>query len=123
MRLPVILAHETRHAVESVEPHQSHELNIVVSLAADQVDGPKPGNAARFDTRNDLPAHVVTVLNQPGGTSLPAPSITHRPPPASSRPPAPGRAARRPADPEPAQSNTSAMDSATPATRHCRRTS
>src|SRR5215475_9277088 len=61
MRLLVVLAHETRHAVESVEPHQSHELIIVVSLAADQIDGPEPGNAARFDTRNDLPAHDALV--------------------------------------------------------------
>src|SRR5215472_11389767 len=61
MRQLVVLAHEALHAVESVEPHQGHELDIVVSLPADQVDRPEPGNAARFDTRNDLAAHDALV--------------------------------------------------------------
>src|SRR5215470_15031395 len=61
MRLLVVLAHEALQAVESVEPHQRHELDIVISLAADQVDGAEPGNAARFDTWNDLATHDALV--------------------------------------------------------------
>src|SRR5262245_9637894 len=61
MRLLVVLAHEALHAGEIVEPHQGHELNVVVSLAAHQVYGPERGNAARFATRNDLAAHDALV--------------------------------------------------------------
>ena len=35
--------HECPHAVEGVEPHQGHELDVVFSLAPEQVEGAEPG--------------------------------------------------------------------------------
>src|SRR5216683_4495818 len=66
----VVLAHEPLHAVEGVEPHEGHELNVVVSLAPDQVDGAEPWNAPRFDVRDHFAPHdalvcVSVVLRRP----------------------------------------------------------
>ena len=51
----VVRAHECLHWVDGVEPHQGHELNIVVSLAPDQVDGAEPRNAPRLDAGDHFP--------------------------------------------------------------------
>src|SRR6266851_7325637 len=66
----VVLAHEPLHAVEGVEPHEAHELNVVGSLAPDQVDGAEPWNAPRFDVRDHFAPHdalicVSVVLRRP----------------------------------------------------------
>src|SRR5580704_11171409 len=53
----VVLARERLDRVEGVEPHQGHELHIVVPLAPDQVDGPESRNAARLDSGDDLAPH------------------------------------------------------------------
>lgn len=50
----VVIAHERLHRVQGVEPHQGHELHVVVSLAPDQVDGAERGNALRLDSGDDL---------------------------------------------------------------------
>jgi len=50
----VVVSHERPHIVQRVEPHESHELDVVGSLAAHQVDRPEAGDASRLDARDDL---------------------------------------------------------------------
>jgi hypothetical protein len=57
----VVLTHERLHRVEGFEPHQGHELNVVFSLAPDQVDEAEPGNAPRLDARDHFPPHDALI--------------------------------------------------------------
>ena len=65
----VIFAHERLHRVQGVEPHQGHELHIVISLAPDQVHGAEPGNAPRLNARDYLTPHdaLIGLSVVPGG--------------------------------------------------------
>src|SRR6266851_5860804 len=66
----VILPHECPDGIEGVEPHEGHELNVVVSLTPDQVNRAEPWNASCFDARDHFSAHnalvrVGVVLRRP----------------------------------------------------------
>ena len=86
----VVLAHERPHRVQAVEPHQGHELHVLVPLTPDQVDGAEPRNAPRLDAGDHLTPDdaLMGVSVIPGGPASPqaadhAPDITHRPAPAA----------------------------------------
>src|SRR5215469_7969934 len=50
----VVISHERPHTVQRVEPHQGHELDVVRSLAAHEVDRPEPRNTSLLDSGDDL---------------------------------------------------------------------
>src|SRR6266571_8686172 len=85
----VVLAHERLHRIQGVEPHQSHELHVLVPLTPEQDDGAEPRNAPRLDARDHLAPHdaLIGVSVVPSGPASPeatdhGPDITHRSTPA-----------------------------------------
>ena len=50
VRRLVVVSHEDLDRVQAVEPHQGHELHVVLAFAAGQVDGAEPRDAPGLDT-------------------------------------------------------------------------
>src|SRR5262249_31048394 len=73
VRRLVVVSDEGLDGLQAVEPHQGHELHVVLTLAAGQVDGAEPRNAPRLDTGDDLFTHdaLVGVSVLVGGPASP----------------------------------------------------
>jgi hypothetical protein len=56
----VILAHESAHAIRTVEPHHGSELDLVAYVTAQKVDMAETRNVSRFDSRNHLARTIAS---------------------------------------------------------------